>query len=214
MELEVGLDEQLVAAVERAKRDGDVGAARPNEALHFRANRQFSAARRLAGDHERDRAKQRHAFHRRNSRTIRLNSSAFSSCGMCPQLSMITFFAPGIVRSSRSALAGFASSSYLPHTINVGALTPRTCSSVRPPRSPASCILVIVNPERSRITSCSSTIFSVTRLLSWNKILKNSRVSSRVVLFCSCRRRSASDVIGAGGAAFAARKPPPSASTI
>src|SRR5712691_8948242 len=103
MELDVRLDEQLVAAVERAKRDGHVGAER------------------------RDCGNDGQAPHRRNSRTIRLNSSAFSSCGMCPQLSMTTFFAPGIVRSSRSAPAGFASSSYLPHTISVGALTARTC---------------------------------------------------------------------------------------
>src|SRR5262249_56845579 len=142
----------------------------------------------------------------RKSRTRALNSSAFSSCGMWPQSSTITFFDPAIAFSSRSAPAGFASSSYLPQTTRVGALTPRTSASLNDPSpfSPASCIFVIVNADRSRIGSCSSTILSVTRLLLWNRILKNSRVSSRVTLFWSWRRRAAS-----AGAAPPRPSPPP-----
>ena len=51
-----------------------------------------------------------------------------------------------------SALAGGDILSFAPQTRMVGALIPRTSSSVRPPRplSPATCMLSIVCAERSR----------------------------------------------------------------
>ena len=67
---------------------------------------------------------------------------------------------PGIAALSRSAPEGFATLSWLPHTISVGAFRLPASSSLTPPRPlpPASDSLSMVNADLRRSTRLLSII--------------------------------------------------------
>src|SRR5262245_29041617 len=93
-----------------------------------------------------NRAVASHGFDFKNSRTTWLNCSGCSRKGKWPALSISTLREPLMATFNLSALAGGDILSFAPQTRRVGALIPRTSSSVSPPRplSLALCILSIV----------------------------------------------------------------------